>query len=182
MSVRIAWGPSTNTAIASYEVQSSSALGGPYVVLANVPHNLAGPDYDAPAGLFFYIDAVGSLTTWYRLIAIDSAGNRSIPSAPLEPTSASPTITNVVKVDHNYGSPGALRYQTAGGVPVEAAIVRVYSKTLFDQGLTDTALAITLTDSRGNWVNPVSLTAGFTYTVQFAKEGLYGPDKTEIVV
>jgi hypothetical protein len=85
-------------------------------------------------------------------------------------------------VDHNTPTPGSLRYQTAGGIPVEAAVVRVYYKTAFDLGQTDAPLAVTMTNVQGNWVNPISLTTGFTYVVQFAKEGLYGPDKTEITV
>lgn len=75
-----------------------------------------------------------------------------------------------------------MRYQTAGGLPVEAAVVRIYRKADFDQGRYDEPLAITMTNAQGNWTNPISLETGFTYTVQFAKEGLYGPDSREIVV
>jgi hypothetical protein len=182
MSVRIQWAPSVHPDIASYDVEHSTTMGGTYTLLANVPHNLVGANFDTLTGTFFYVHTTGTLTDWYRLVSIDSLGNHSVPSAPMLPVSSVPTFTNTVKVDHNYGSPGALRYQTAGGIPVEAALVRVYTKSLFDQGITDTPLAVTLTNAQGNWVNPVSLTTGATYVVQFAKEGLYGPDKTEIVV
>jgi len=182
MSVRIAWAPSSHPYIASYDVEVASAVGGPYVLLANVPHNLVGANYDAVAGQFFYNHSAGLMSNWYRLVAIDTSANHSTPSAPMEPVSDTPVFTNTVKVDHNYGSPGALRYQTAAGAPVVGALIRVYKKVDFDQGEIDQPLAVTLTDARGNWVNPISLTTGFTYTIQFAKEGLYGPDKAEVVV
>lgn len=60
--------------------------------------------------------------------------------------------------------------------------MRLFTKAAFDQGEIDQPLAITLTNAQGNWVNSVYLTTGTTYVVQFFKEGLYGPDKTEITV
>lgn len=182
MSVKISWAPSTYPSIASYDIQVSATFAGSYSFLANVAHNLTGPNYDTVSGTFFYVDSAGLLTNWYRLVSIDGGGNRSVPSAPFEPVSTVPTISNTVKVDHNYGAPGALRYQTAGGNPIEAAIIRIWRKTDFDQGNIDAPLAISITDAAGNWVNPVYLTTGFTYTIQFAKEGLYGPDKVEVIV
>lgn len=182
MSVKVSWAPSTHPAIASYNVEVAPAFSGPFVFLANVVHSLVGPNYDIATGTFFYNHAAGTLTNWYRLVSVDTGANESFPSPPIEPTSVSPVFTNTVKVDHNYGSPGALRYQTAAGSPVEQALIRVYTKTSFDQGETDTPLAITMTNSQGNWVNPVSLTTGLTYVIQFAKEGLYGPDSVEVIV
>lgn len=182
MSVKIVWTPSNNPNVVSYDIEKASAQGGPFSFLGNVLHTIPGPNYDDLTLSFFYVDSVGSLTDWYRLIAIDALNNRSSPSSPIHPVSAVPSFTNTVSVDHNYGSPGALRYQTGGGIPVEAALIRIYKKTDFDQGLTSTPLAVTLTDVRGNWVNPISLTTGFTYTIQFAKEGLYGPDKVEVII
>ena len=183
MSVKIAWAPSSHPYIASYDVEvSTTGAAGSYAFLANVVHAIPGAAYDASSSTFFYNHAAGALTNWYRLVAVDTSANRSTPSAPIEPVSTTPTFTNTVKVDHNYGSPGALRYQTAGGAPIEQAIIRVYTKAQFDQGETGQPLAITMTDARGNWATPVSLTAGFTYTIVIAKEGLYGPNAVEIVV
>jgi len=183
MSIRINWQPSAELDIASYDIERADNLtGATWIQLVNIPHNLTGPNYDIPTALFFYLDATGDLTKYYRLIAIDNINQRSIPSIPFQPASSAQALPNVVKVDHNYGSPGALRYQTAGGIPVEAAIIRIYKKVDFDLGNTDAPLAITMTDARGNWVNPINLGVGFTYTIQIAKEGLYGPDKMEITV
>jgi len=183
MGIRITWIPSGEADIASYNLERSDTLTAPdWALLVNVPHNLTGPNYDAVNSVFWYLDATGTLTEFYRLIAIDTVNQLSVPGTPFQAVSTAPALPNVVAVDHNFGSPGALRYQTAGGSPVEAAIIRVYRKSDFDLGKTDTPLAITMTDARGNWVNPISLTTGFTYTVQMAKEGLYGPDAREVTV
>ena len=183
MGIRINWQPSTETDIASYNLERADNLTGAlWSLLVNVPHNLLGPNYDTLTSTFFYLDATGDLTKWYRLISIDTVNQYSVPSMPFQAVTTAPAIPNVVKIDHNYGSPGALRYQTTGGIPIESAVVRVYKKTDFDLGNTDTPLAVTMTNAQGNWVNPISVTAGFTYTIQIAKEGLYGPDKTEIIV
>lgn len=183
MSIRVNWQPSTEVDIASYILERADNLtGAPWVQLVIVPHVIPGPNWDVPSLTFFYLDATGDTTKYYRLIAIDTVAQYSVPSTPFQAVSTAPAIPNIVKVDHNYGFPGSLRYQTAGGIPVESAIIRVYRKTDFDLGNTETPLAITMTNVQGNWVNPISLTTGFTYTVQFAKEGLYGPDKTEITV
>lgn len=182
MTVRISWSPSTYPTIASYDVEHSLSQNGPFTFVANVVHNLTGSNFDVPSGLFFYLHTAGTLADWYRLIAIDAAGDRSLPSAPLRPSSAVPTVLNNVKLDHNYGTAGALRYQAANGAPVEGALIRIYLKSDFDQGLTSAPLAITQTDAYGNWVNPLYVAVGATYTIQFAKEGMYGPDKIEVIV
>ena len=183
MGIRVSWSPSAEVDIASYSLERSDNITTPiWTLLVNIPHNLAGPNYDTLLGVFWYLDATGDVTKYYRLISIDTVNQLSVPSTPFQPVSTAPSLLNIVKVDHNTPTPGNLRYQTAGGIPVEAAVVRVYYKTAFDLGQTDTPLAITLTNVQGNWVNPISLTTGFTYVVQFAKEGLYGPDKTEVTI
>ena len=183
MSIRVNWQASTELDIASYILERADNLtGAPWVQLVIVPHVIPGPNWDIPTLTFFYLDATGDLTKYYRLISVDTVAQYSVPSTPFQAVATAPAIPNIVKVDHNTPTPGNLRYQTAGGIPVEAAIVRVYYKTAFDLGQTDTPLAVTLTNVQGNWVNPISLTTGFTYVVQFAKEGLYGPDKTEVIV
>jgi hypothetical protein len=183
MGIKITWQPSGEADIASYNLERTDSLATPaWTLLVNIPHNLSGPNYDTLNGVFFYLDSTGDTTKYYRLISIDTAAQLSVPGTPFQAVSTAPALPNVVKVDHNYGFPGSLRYQTAGGIPVEAAIIRVWKKADFDAGNTDAPLAITMTNAQGNWVNPFNLTTGFTYVVQFAKEGLYGPDKTEIVV
>lgn len=183
MGIKITWAPSGEADISSYNVERSPNLTTPvWTLLTNIPHNLLGPNYDTLNGVFFYLDATGTVTDYYRLVSIDTANQLSVPSTPFQPVTSAPALPNVVKLDHNYPTPGALRYQTAGGSPVEAAIIRVWKKVDFDMGNTDAPLAITMTNAQGNWINPISLTTGFTYTIQFFKEGLYGPDKTEVTI
>lgn len=87
-----------------------------------------------------------------------------------------------VLVNHNYGAPAALRYITAGASGVEAATIRIWKKVDFDLNNLAAAVGVTATNSDGNWVNPIALETGETYVVQFHKQGLYGPDKVEIVL
>lgn len=182
MSVRITWAPSAEPDIESYDLERATNINGPWIDLVNISHNTSGVNFDAVANVFFYEDMAGTASHFYRLTAYDLAGNASAPSAPFHPASPLPPITNTVAVNHNFPTPGNLRYQTSGGVPIEAAIIRVYLKSDFDLGIVELPLATTMTDANGNWINPISLTTGYSYVVQFAKESLYGPDKTEIVV
>lgn len=182
MSIRINWSPVNAGDIYAYEIQRAANLNGsPWSVIATVISDLTGPNYDTVNATFFYADATGTVDSWYRLIAIDRLAQRSAPSAPFQAPRNEPAVPNNVRLDHNYGSAGALRYQAANGAPVENAIIRVFKKTDFDQGRRDNPLAVTLTNADGNWVNPIFVTTGFTYVVQFAKEGLYGPDKVEVI-
>jgi hypothetical protein len=182
MSIRITWNPSTESDIASYDLNRALGVDGSFSLLINVPHNLVGANFDTVNHVFFYIDSSGTADHYYELIAIDQAANRSVPSTPFKPLQAPPTLPDTVKVDQNYGTPAALRYQTNSGVPIQGATIRIYKRSDFEVGNTDIPIAVTTTDANGNWVHPVNLLTGFTYTVQFSKESQYGPDKTEIIV
>lgn len=182
MSIRIAWPASPESDIASYALERAAAVSGPYLPLATVLHQVPGPYWDAGVGQFFYNDADGVETHYYRLVAVDAAGNRSQPSLPFQPAASQPAIPVQVRVDHNYPVPANLRYQTLGGIPIEGAVVRLFRKADFDAGRTETPVAITLTNAKGEWMSPVFLTGGYTYVVQVQKEGQYGPDRVEIVV
>jgi hypothetical protein len=183
MAVKVTWAPSVEPDILSYDLERADNLTAPvWTLLVNIPHNLLGPNYSVPDGKFFYSDAGGDTAKFYRLFAYDLALNKSQPSTPFQAATTGPAIPNTVKVDHNFGTPANLRYQTLSGAPIEGALIRVFKKADFDQGLTALALAVTETDALGNWVSPVFLTTGFTYTISFAKEGLYGPDSREILV
>lgn len=183
MSIKVTWVPSVEPDVASYDLEWAADLVAPvWALVANVPNDLLGPNFDAVSNKFFYAHSTGTDSTYYRLFAYDTAGNKSAPSTPFKAPSGIPAIPNNVRVDHNYPTPASLRYQTASGVPIEGAVVRVFRKADFDVGNTNIALATTLTNARGEWVNPIFLTTGFTYTILFAKEGLYGPDSREVVV
>lgn len=178
--IKVTWSASTEIDVTGYELQRAAAVTGPYAAIVTIPNTQDAAHWDG--SYFFYDDAAGADSSFYRLIAIDAAGNRSAPSEPFQASASTPAIPNTVRVDHNYGSAAALRYITASGLPIENAVVRVFRKAEFDLGRTDAPLAATQTDSQGNWRDPIYLTTGYTYVVQFAKEGLYGPDHAEIVV
>lgn len=184
MPIKVTWVPSPSPDIASYDLESAPDLVSPVIwtLVTNVPHDLTGPNYDPVTGKFFYGHAAGTAYTYYRLFAYDTAGIKSAASTPFRAASDSPAVLNNVRVDHNYPTAATLRYQTASGVPIEGAVIRVFRKTDYDLGRTDHALGTTFTNARGEWVNPIFLTTGYTYTVHFAKEGLYGPDSREVLV
>lgn len=92
MSVRITWLPSSDADVFSYDVERSPSLGGPWTLLQNIVHNLSNPAvYDTVNGVFFYVDAIGSGSSYYRLTAIDSVGQRSPVSPPFRPAGSAPT-------------------------------------------------------------------------------------------
>ena len=171
MSIQITWSPNPESDIASYIVQSAPATTGPWTTAGTV----AGTVYA-------FTDPGGTASTYYRLIAVDTLSNQSTPSAPFLPVQSAPAITNTVCIDQNYGGSGALRYMTAGACPIEAAVIRVFRKSDCDQGRTQVALATTMTDCYGDWVSPIWLTAGLSYVLVVAKEGMYGPDRIEITL
>lgn len=84
MSNRIVWAPSTSPAIASYDVENAAVFTGPWTLTANVVHAIPGPNYDPLSGTFFYDDAVNPGSTWYRVTAIDSLNQRSVPSVAFQ--------------------------------------------------------------------------------------------------
>jgi hypothetical protein len=179
--IKLSWPPHTAENIAAYTVERATLHTGPWAVLATVVHDLTGPDYDGTANVFVYTDEDGTETHWYRLSSVDTDGYSSLPSQPFQALTVPPAFPATVKVDHNYGGPGALRYVASGGTGVEGALIRIYRKSDFDQGHTDAPFAITRTNAQGNWVDPIHVHAGYTYVVQFHKEGLFGPNSVEVV-
>lgn len=68
------------------------------------------------------------------------------------------------------------------GIAVEGAEIRVYTKQDYDAESLDVAIGITHTDYRGYWADPVPVTVGTTYTVQYHKSGVIGPTSVEVAV
>jgi hypothetical protein len=91
--------------------------------------------------------------------------------------------TGAVQVDHNYGGPGALAYKTSAGVGIDGATVRVFLASNYSAGNTGPIykVAETSTNINGEWVMPLMLDPA-TYTVQFFKQGEYGPDTINVTV
>lgn len=179
MAVKVSWFPSDDLNIASYQLERSVLSAGPFSLVATVDHDLDGAAFDVVTGKFFFVDAGGTASSWYRLTAVDLGAQTSEPSAAFR----APVVPGqLAKIDHNYGGVDALTYRTTAGVAVEGAAVRIWRKTDFDLGNTETPIATTQTNSYGRWGDPIFLVIGYTYVVQFHKDGLYGPDHTEIIV
>jgi hypothetical protein len=78
MSVTVTWLPNTEPDIASYEWQRApDDAGGPgaWTDLVTIVHDLSGPNYDVTSGRFFYVDATGTTSHWYRVRAVDTNDN-----------------------------------------------------------------------------------------------------------
>lgn len=83
MTIRVAWSASTDPNIASYKVQSSADKA-TWADRATVAHAIPGANWDATRSLFFWDDATGATTTWYRLQAVDALGQESAWSPPFQ--------------------------------------------------------------------------------------------------
>jgi len=95
-------------------------------------------------------------------------------------TNPPPVFPNTVKLDHNYDLSDALRYVTPGGSPIAGAQVRVYLHADYTAGRLATPVGTTITDANGRWLNPILVSPGFTYVVQFFKPNTYGPDTAAV--
>lgn len=80
----VKWAPSNDADIASYEVQACATVNGTYLVVGTVTHAIPSANYDANEGVFFFEHAAGTVTTWYRVVAIDAESQRSSPSTPFQ--------------------------------------------------------------------------------------------------
>lgn len=87
-----------------------------------------------------------------------------------------------VMLHTDLGGLNAYRVTDNNGVPIEDAIIRVFTKTDYDAGDFDSPWAITNTNSDGRWLNPVPVNAGATYTLLINKPHVYGSVSVEITV
>lgn len=87
-----------------------------------------------------------------------------------------PPFPNTVSITADYPLPHDMQYQTPGGSPICNAQVRVYLKSDYDAGRLNSPVGITTTDAFGNWLNPILVVPGFTYTARLEVPGAYGPD------
>ncbi len=181
MSVEIDWLPNPETDVTTYILQKAATASGPWVTVATIENVRSGPYYDDVNGTFQYVDESGTSSDWYHLIAVDTIGLPSAPSAPFQ-LAQSPTVdARQTKVTPDFGGAGELKYVTQAGVPVDGAIVRVYKELDYAAGSAD-PVAITVTQADGTWRDALFLSTGYTYIIQFAKEGQFGPDSRRISV
>ena len=187
MSVRLTWLPNTESDIARYDWQRTAdvaGLPGTWADLATVIHAIPGPNYDEPSNRFFYVDATGTTTNWYRMRAADVDGNASGWSEPFQPSESitPPPFPNTVILNENYGTPNALQATDLDGVPLADVQVRVWKKIDYDLQNYEAVVGVTTTTPTGGWHQQITVEAGYTYTIQYFKPGSFGPNATEVVV
>jgi len=187
MSVKLTWLPNTETDMASYDWQRApDAAGEPgtWAFLINITHAIPGPNYDPTSNRFFYDDPDGNLTYWYRIRAIDTNGNESGWGNPFQSSESTtpPPFPNTVVLDEDYDVTNNLQPTDPDGNPIEDAQIRVFKKIDYDLENYTAVVGVTTSNARGEWLNPITVEAGFTYTVQFFKPGNFGPNTTEVIV
>jgi len=187
MSITIRWLPNTELDIDHYDIQRApdeSGVPGIWADLSTVVHDLLGTDYDALTNRFFLVDSTGTLSHWYRLRSADVDGNASGYSNPFQPSesTAPPPFANTVALYEDYTTVNSLQCVAETGDPVENAQIRVYKKTDYDLKNFGAVIGATITDARGAWTHPITVEAGFTYSIEFFKPGEYDPVAQEVVV
>jgi hypothetical protein len=93
MSIQITWQPSTDLDIQNYLLERAVLLSGPWHQVSSIPHTIPGPNWDSAHFVFYYNDMSGNAATYYRLTAVDRAGQSSPTSAPFRSTTAVPVGT-----------------------------------------------------------------------------------------
>jgi hypothetical protein len=83
-------------------------------------------------------------------------------------------------VDHDTGGTDSLRY-LHNGLGVDDATIRAYLKADYDAGVY-TERGRSHTKSDGRWAQPMYLDSGLTYTITFAKPGVFEVSKVEVEV
>lgn len=183
MSVEVAWLASPEADVASYVLERSNTVLGPWVSIATIANDASSSYYEPGTGLFKYPDPDGTEFLWYRLKAIDTANLISDPSEPFRALGSIPAYEeSQVKVNHDYPTPGALTYVTPAGVGVSGAVIRIFRADDYDLNTTAPPVAVTMTVEGGRWQNNIYLTPGYPYILLYSKEGLYGPDSARITV
>lgn len=181
MATRISWDPGTEE-VDFYEVKSAPSVTGTFSLLAIVQDDRTSPNWNTQTARFTYADNDGVDTTIYRVQGFTN-GSLSYDSGPLQSeVSQAALLQTRTRVDHNYLYPNAYQYIEPGGAPINEAIVRVFTKPDWDALRRDVALFVTKTNAQGQWVSPFWLEPGMQYVLVFQKDGVCGPDISEITV
>ena len=178
MAVRISCQFPVSGIAALAEIFRADVANGPFSQIDSLPAPLPTDE----KGKFFYDDAYGAATKFYRCIFLDGSGVTLKDTGVFSPSAIGGLeVPTSVKVDHNYQTPDALRY-TYHGTPISDAVVRVFRAADWDSGLRDVGLANTVTREDGRWASSFYLTPGLDYVICFSKEASYGPDTARITV
>lgn len=183
----IRWKPATAPNIVTYVLlYSDTGIAGPYTELASIMNLPLGPNWDADSSLFFYEDLEAPEYRRYRMSTMDTAGSvYTDTTSPPFADSNDPYVLpqqNTFPLDENYTGAGAYRYVSPEGVPIEGAIVRVYTHADWHAGLYTKVVGITTTTSTGAWKSPILVEPGNTFVLQYHLPNVYGPDLVELTV
>ncbi len=183
----IRWKAATAPNIVTYVIlYSDTGLEGSYTELATIMNVPIGPNWDADASLYFYDDPGAISYRRYRMSTVDSSGNvfTDTTSPPFEDNNDIYVLPqqNTFPLDENYTGSGAYRYVSPEGVPVEGAIVRVYTLADWNAAIYTRVVGITTTTSTGSWKSPILVEPGNTYMLQYHLPNVYGPDLVELTV
>lgn len=181
MATRITWEPGSGP-FDYFDLRSAESPTDTFQLEAVVVATKPGPGWDDAAQRFYYDDPDGTDNTVYRIKGIYDGGV-VFDSGLVQPEASKTALLQTkVRLDHHTGYPNAYQYVGPNGQPIEGGVVRVFNKPDWDAGRRTLALAITQTDAQGQWVAPAWVPPGMTYTLVFAKEGLFGPDVVEVAV
>lgn len=146
--IKLTWLPNTEVDIAGYEIhRSDDAVN--YSKIADITHDLNDVNvYDAAIGRFYYNDAAGTTSHWYKIRAIDAAANESGYTVAKQ---AGPPTPDVCVI---YGT-----ILDANGEPETEAQVQIYVKNteaskegqfVNSYGITHTPIEV-FTNDAGFW-------------------------------
>lgn len=158
-------------------------IGASETLLASVPHTIPGPYWLPLQRRFSFEDPQGTDSTIYRVKAIGPSGELYGDTGPFQPSAVvAARLATRKRVDHDYGAPNALAYQTRAGVGVPDATIRIFTAADWDAGRRTVALFVSETDNQGRWKVSCWLEPGLDYVVVFEKPSAFGPDSLRITV
>lgn len=186
MTQTIRWKPATSPNIVAYVLlYSDTGPQGTLLERAQIMNAPTGPNYDASAGLYYYLDDDVPYRL-YRLRTIDARGTvfDDTTAAPFAANNdpATVPVANVTPVNENWGGTNALQYVTPDGVPIADATVRIYTLADWQAQRYSKVVGLTKTNSAGGWVSPILVEPGNTFVVQYHLPDQWGPDTLEITI
>jgi len=73
------------------------------------------------------------------------------------------------RIDQNYPTPNFLLAEDEDSNPLQAVRIKIFDKTEFDDGNIHTWEAETITNIDGKWIDPVYLSEGYEWVVEFSR-------------
>lgn len=148
MGIESTWAPNTEVDIDEYELYKSPDNIS-FNLLVTIDHDLGDPGvYDTARGVFFYLDATGLTTDWYKVRAKDAAGNFSGFTVAKQGSPVTPALCTIYgTILNNDGTPD-----------IEAQVLLVIKSTeqtkagqfVSTDGVTSTQIEV-FTDDTGYW-------------------------------